>query len=158
MHKRINCYGKFGLLTKNLVYLVCFATGLFALSQNVLAYYSGVAVQWNDKYSLHCLILFNIRKFCQENNCSLRSFLSFKPRQPQLLINQFIIKKSVLYATYCIQYAIKRLLNMVLVLLRNGQNLSVSQYYVLILSLQQAFYNRVFTDYLIKETCRIVSK
>ena len=112
MHKRINCYGNFGFLTKNLVYLVCFATGSFALSQNVLAYYSGVAAQWNDyKYSLHCLLVFNIRKFCQENNCSLRSFLSFKPRQPQLLINQFIIKKSVLYATYYMQYAIKRLLN-----------------------------------------------
>ena len=48
MHKRINCYGKFGLLTRNLVYLVCFATGSLALSQNVLVYYSSVAVQWND--------------------------------------------------------------------------------------------------------------
>ena len=36
MHKRINCHGKFGLLTKSLVYLVCFA------------YYSSVAVQRND--------------------------------------------------------------------------------------------------------------
>ena len=37
IHKCIcNCYGKFGLLTKNLVYLVC------------SAYYSSVVVQWND--------------------------------------------------------------------------------------------------------------
>ena len=48
MHKRINCYGKFGLLTKNFVYLVCFVTGPLVLSQNVLAYYSSVAVQCND--------------------------------------------------------------------------------------------------------------
>ena len=48
MHKRINCYGKFGLLTKNLMYLVCFTTGSLVLSQNVLAYYSSVAVQWNN--------------------------------------------------------------------------------------------------------------
>ena len=48
MHKRINCYGKFGLLTRNLVYLVSFATGSLALSQNVLAHCSSVAVQWND--------------------------------------------------------------------------------------------------------------
>ena len=48
MHKCINCYGKFGLLTKNLVYLVTFATGSLALLQNVLVYYSSAAVEWND--------------------------------------------------------------------------------------------------------------
>ena len=56
MHKRINCYGKFGLLTKNSVYLVCFAMGSLALSQNVLAYYSGAAVQWNDFKILFTLL------------------------------------------------------------------------------------------------------
>ena len=48
MHKRINCFGKFGLLTKSLVHLVCFATGSSALLQNVLAYYTSEGVQWND--------------------------------------------------------------------------------------------------------------
>ena len=48
MDKRVNCYGKFGLLTKDLVYLVTFATGSLVLMQNVLVYYSSAAVQWND--------------------------------------------------------------------------------------------------------------
>ena len=45
MHKLL---WKIWFANQNLVYLVSFETGSLALLQNVLVYYSSVAVEWND--------------------------------------------------------------------------------------------------------------